>query len=1040
MEPFFLILVVLVILVIVLPIAAYSMASQARTDARRAMEENQRLQVWAGRLDDRIHQLEGELRGSRGQQEEGESQSESMPPSATAKVEADGPRQVPAEISEAAVKIPTQPVAAVPVAKLAAAKPTDGRQPAQLPPEPSSSPSPLFAKLQARMDGVNWEHFMGAKLFAWIGGLALFLGIAFFLKYAFDRNLIPPSMRAALGFAAGFGLLLGGFKMDRKKYTITSHTLCSTGILALYATTFACRSVYQFEFFGLVPTFLLMALITVAAFLLALRMDAVSVAVLGLAGGFLTPVLLPEGFDHPVALFGYIALLVIGLAGLALHKRWSFLIALGAAGTVFTQWSWYMGSFGLPEAGLGLGIFLFFAILFVGFAYAEKQRELSGDWFPYAAAALAGSAFAFAFACLGVRVLSDEPLIFLAAVFVASLCFVALSLIHPDRPDFHTPSGIIGFALLAIWLSGPSGNDAGLLAWMLGAILGFALIHSAFPLVAERVGFVDARHRWQHAFPLLALVLVLFPVANIEGISLATWPVVFMVTGLAVAASIVARTPWVIAAALLLTMLVLAVWIASAPPVADSISELVLVIGLFAVAISAVTFALRNRFAAGGAEGGLGGQADWEKPFNALTPHLPAVSAVLPFALLVMVVGRIPVTNPSSIFGLAIVLVGLLLGLAYLVSVHALPLVGLGCVVALQQVWQTIHLAGAVEAGAAMAPLLWHLVFFILFAAFPFVTWRRSRESVLPWIASALSGPLHFFLVHRLVAAAYPNDFMGVIPALFAIPSLAALVVLIKRLPEEVEARNTQLAWFGGVALFFITLIFPIQFSCEWITIGWALEGVALLWLFHRIPHPGLRLAGLALLAVTFARLAVNPAVFSYHPRGDMPIINWYLYTYGIGVACMFAGAWLLRPPRERVYDHNVPPILCGLGAVLAFFLVNIEIADFFAPAGMGTLTFDFSGNLGRDMCYTIAWSLFALALVSIGLVRRIAVARYAGLGLLAVALLKLFFHDLASLEALYRIGALLGTAVIAIFASFLYQKLLSSASPTDEDPPATAP
>ena len=46
---------------------------------------------------------------------------------------------------------------------------------------------------------INWEQFMGAKLFAWLGGLALFLGIAFFIKYSFERNLIPPELRVALG-------------------------------------------------------------------------------------------------------------------------------------------------------------------------------------------------------------------------------------------------------------------------------------------------------------------------------------------------------------------------------------------------------------------------------------------------------------------------------------------------------------------------------------------------------------------------------------------------------------------------------------------------------------------------------------------------------------------------------------------------------------------------------------------------------------------------------------------------------------------------
>jgi uncharacterized membrane protein len=37
--------------------------------------------------------------------------------------------------------------------------------------------------------------------------------------------------------------------------------------------------------------------------------------------------------------------------------------------------------------------------------------------------------------------------------------------------------------------------------------------------------------------------------------------------------------------------------------------------------------------------------------------------------------------------------------------------------------------------------------------------------------------------------------------------------------------------------------------------------------------------------------------------------------------------------------------------------------------------------------------------------------------------LLKLFLHDLAQLAQLYRIGAFLGVAVIAMLASFAYQR-----------------
>ena len=102
-----------------------------------------------------------------------------------------------------------------------------------------------------------------------------------------------------------------------------------------------------------------------------------------------------------------------------------------------------------------------------------------------------------------------------------------------------------------------------------------------------------------------------------------------------------------------------------------------------------------------------------------------------------------------------------------------------------------------------------------------------------------------------------------------------SLVAVLKKIPAENKARLAHIAWFGGVALFFITLIFPIQFNRQWITIGWALEGAALLWLFHRVPHPGLRLTGFGLLVAAFVRLAFNPAVLEYHQRSATPIFNW---------------------------------------------------------------------------------------------------------------------------------------------------------------------
>src|SRR5262249_40441155 len=144
-------------------------------------------------------------------------------------------------------------------------------------------------------------------------------------------------------------------------------------------------------------------------------------------------------------------------------------------------------------------------------------------------------------------------------------------------------------------------------------------------------------------------------------------------------------------------------------------------------------------------------------------------------------------------------------------------------------------------------------------------------------------------------------------------------------------------------------------------------------------------------------------------------------------------------PPRSLVLSRNVPPLLYTLGTLLAFLIVNVEIADYFSTPGAAALTFQFSGNFARDMSYSIAWALFALLLLIIGMRKRAAPARYAGLGLLGITVIKLFFHDLSQLDQLYRIGAFIVVAVIAILASFLYQRFLATAPKDNEAKSSTS-
>ena len=919
--------------------------------------------------------------------------------------------------------------------------PVPGRHPVRPALVPSLTPPRPLPAAKPATPAINWEQFMGVKGFAWLGGMALFLGIAFFVKYSFDNNLIPPQLRVAIGFLAGLGLVAGGVILSRKNFGALSQTLCATGVVVLYAVTFACRALYHFEFFGPVPTFLLMVLITATAFLLAVRLDALVVAVLGMLGGFLTPILLSTGQDNPLGLFGYIAVLDTGLVFVALNRRWHFLTALAALGTVLLQIGWAAKFFAAEKYFEGDKIFIALAVLlgfnalYLAANWLARRRGQSNGWLAGGNLGLAAVALGFVCYFLDYLPLAQRPVLLFGFMFLIDLVVAALAWLDEKVSGAQAVAGLAVFGLLALWttnhLTSPLLNAA------LAFYLVFALFHSALPAWQQRRSGAPAGMAagLNHCFPPLALLLVLVPIFNLPELSFLVWPFILLVDLLAIVLAALTATLLPVLAVLLLTLAATGALIFKIPADLTGLPASFFLLGAFAVFFVLASGWLARKFKPEVFKSGLPFTGDLGAP-ETMAALLSTSSAVLPFLLLIMASLRLPLPNPSPLFGLALLLVVLLLGLAKIFSLDWMPLVGLISTFALECAWHFSRFDPANPRLISPSWLLgWYLIFFAIFQAFPFIFLKKYADKTFPWAAAALAGLAQYLLIFRLVKIAWPNSVMGLLPAAFAVPPLLSLIVMLKAVPAESKARVTQLAWFGGAALFFITLIFPVQFDHQWITLGWALEGAALLWLFHRVPHPGLRLTGLGLLLAAFVRLAFNPAVLDYHPRSATPIFNWYLYTYGLTTASLFLGASLLAPPRDRVLKSDARAVLGSLGTVLAFFLLNIEIADYFSIPGT-TLTFQFSGNFARDMTYSIAWALFALGLLSYGIAKRIPFVRYAAMTLLCVTLVKLFFHDLAQLGQLYRIGAFIGVAIVAMLASFAYQKFYSAAAkpPVNQD------
>ena len=899
------------------------------------------------------------------------------------------------------------------------------------PPLPSTSPepTPLPTSLQAFSKAkpmpapvahkpMNLEQFMGVKLFAWVGGLALFLGIVFFVKYAFERNLIPPEVRIAMGFLTGMSLLAGGVVVQKRKaYEVLAQTFCATGVLVLYGVTFASHALYHFNVFSSGVTFGVMTLVTAVAFLLAVRMNAQVVAVLGMVGGFLTPVLCSTGQDNPLGLFSYIALLDIGLLAVARHQRWLHLTALGATGTAMMQFGWLskFGDSGHYFAGTNtwiiVAVFLGFAALFTAAARWTRGRD-DEDLYPaWSALGLCGSAMLAAFVLLDYGTVTERPALLYTFVLLVNAAVLFIAWTEPRVRLAAAITGVVTFVHLMVWTSARLTTE--LLPAALAIYLVFGLLHTAFGVLWQRKhpALTATAAHW---VPVVVLLLGMVPIFVLKEVSFLVWPALLVTNLLIIGLALVTRRLLPVLASIALTLFATAVWLFKLPSTSiHSLPEFLVVVGGFALLFIAASIYLSRRLAA----------ASGRTTADPLGSMLPVSSAVLPFLLLIMATLQLPVTNPAPVFGIALLLSLFLLGLARLAGMHVLSLAALLCTLALEFAWHGRHFSTL----SPTQPLLWYLGFHALFAVFPFVFRKTFERVTLPWIAAAVASLCTFALVHSVIGRAWPNHMMGLLPAAFTVPSLLSLVAILKQHREENPARLSQLAWFGGVALFFITLIFPLQFDRQWITIGWAIEGAALVWLFRRVPHTGLRYTGAGLLVVSFARLALNPAVLSYATRSGTPILNWFLYAYGlVALAQFMAARWLVNPPL-KIGSIDLRALFYSFGTVLLFLLMNIEIADAFAPVGERFITFQFEGSLARDMTYSIGWGLFALALLMLGFWKDSKPVRYAGIALLAVTLLKLFFHDLASIDSIYRIGALMAVAVIALFASFLYQRFLSA-------------
>jgi uncharacterized membrane protein len=239
------------------------------------------------------------------------------------------------------------------------------QEPVAAPSPPTPAPSVAIVPPKPSRTREEWEALIGGKLLNRIGALALIIGVGFFLKYAFDNNWITETMRVMIGVGAGVALLIVGARSHGKGFQVFAQGLIGAGIATLYLSVYA-----SFNYYHLVPqvvAFALMSGVTLVTFLQAFKYDSLAVAVLGWAGGFLTPFMLSTGEANEVGLFTYVCLLDLGLIMVLLKKEsWVVLEPLTVGATYLIYFLWYTDYYSVEDLRQTIYFLTVFWALFYG--------------------------------------------------------------------------------------------------------------------------------------------------------------------------------------------------------------------------------------------------------------------------------------------------------------------------------------------------------------------------------------------------------------------------------------------------------------------------------------------------------------------------------------------------------------------------------------------------------------------------------------------------------------------------------------------------
>ena len=272
------------------------------------------------------------------------------------------------------------------------------------------------------------------------------------------------------------------------------------------------------------------------------------------------------------------------------------------------------------------------------------------------------------------------------------------------------------------------------------------------------------------------------------------------------------------------------------------------------------------------------------------------------------------------------------------------------------------------------------------------------------------------------------NEYTISYAAAIVLPILGAYLLHLRRGHLE-PGEEAVIPFMALRAAIFVAAIIPVQVDGAWIAVAWAVESVLALWLSARLRMMELRWFAYGLLAAMLVRLLWLDTL-SVDSETFRPVLNWRFLAFAAGIAALYTSGWLSRRNQEEtdnlspvaVWENRTAlPALLALANFATLWLLSAEMLAS-ADSALFNLSADASENVA-SLGLSLLWSVYAAALIVLGVVKRWRWVRLAGLALLAVPVVKLFAYDSQTLEQEYRVIAFIALGLILLAGGLLYQR-----------------